>query len=83
MARASLRWLVLPLAGLLAVGIAWSEYRALRAIDLDDPFSSRGAVQAWLPWGGWAGLRLAGTMESFWRLDPAAAEDVLSWQLLR
>ncbi len=83
MVRVGFRWLVLPLVGLLATAIAWSEFRALRAVDPADPLSSRGSVQASQPWSGWAGLRLARLAESFWRLDPPGAEAMFSWHLSR
>lgn len=75
--------LVLPLAGLLALGIAWTEYRGLRAVDLAQPGSTLHELRARQPWSGLAGGVLADSLQHTWRLDPAGAEAVFAWQLER
>lgn len=81
MAFGSLRWLILPLAGVLSLIVAWSEYAALRTIELQSPVFAPESVG--LLWGGWSGLQRARAMETGWRQDPAAAENVLIRQLQR
>ncbi len=76
-------WLLLALAGLVALGIVFSEYRALGALDFDDDGAIQGELQVALPWGGFAGRRLAAAAEDHWRRYPEAAENFLAWQLQR
>ncbi|AHE99980.1 tetratricopeptide repeat protein [Thioalkalivibrio paradoxus] len=77
----AMRGLVLPLAGLLAAGIAWAEYRGLRSVDPQQPAQSLAAVQANVPWGGLAGRQLAASLEPHWRRDPPAVDEALAWHL--
>ncbi|AGA33056.1 hypothetical protein TVNIR_1385 [Thioalkalivibrio nitratireducens DSM 14787] len=79
----ALRGLVLPLAGLLAAGIAWAEYRGLRSVDPQQPAQSLTALQASVPWGGLAGRQLAASLEPQWRRDPPAVAGALAWHLQR
>jgi hypothetical protein len=81
--RVPRRWLLVAIAGLMALGIAFSEYRALGILDLDPDGASQGELQVPLPWGGLAGRRLAAAVEDHWRRYPEAAEDFLAWQLQR
>jgi hypothetical protein len=75
--------LVLPLAGLLALGIAWTEYRSLRALDLAQPGPALQELRSQQPWSGWAGGVLADSLQHTWRFDPAGAEEAFAWQLER
>jgi hypothetical protein len=81
--RVPRRWLLLVIAGLIAVGIAFAEYRALGILAFDEDGASQGELQVALPWGGLAGRRMAAAVESHWRRYPEAAEDFLAWQLQR
>jgi hypothetical protein len=75
--------LVLPIAGLLALGIAWTEYRTLRTLNLAQAGPALQDLRSALPWGGYTGGALAASLQQTWRLDPAAAEAVFAWQLQR
>jgi hypothetical protein len=75
--------LVLPLAGLLALGVAWTEYSTLRALNLAQPGSALQELSSRQPWSGFAGGALADSLQHTWRLDPAGAEAVFAWQLER
>jgi len=81
--RVPRRWLLLAIAGLIALGIAFSEYRALGILAFDADGASQGELQVALPWGGLAGRRLAAAVEDHWRRYPEAADDFLAWQLQR
>lgn len=74
-------WLVLLLAALAALAIAWVEYRGLRAIDVGQPRVGLDQVRSQVPWGGYAGGVLADSLQYSWRVDPAAAEDAFAWHL--
>lgn len=75
--------LILALAGLVAVGIVLSEYRALANLDPDRVMRGDGDLQRALPWGGLAGRQMAAALESGWRARPAEAEAFLAKQLQR
>jgi len=75
------RWLLLGVAGLVAVAIAGLEYRALGAVERDREATAM--PQVGLPWGGFAGRRLSAMVEANWRQNPEVAEAFLAWQLQR
>ena len=81
--RVPRRWLLLAIASLIALGIVFSEYCALGALDFDDDGASANELEVALPWGGLAGRRLAAAVEDHWRRYPEAAEGFLAWQLQR
>jgi len=82
--RVSPRWLLVAVAGVVALGVAFFEYRALGALDLDFPVAlDQGDPRVELRWGGLAGRRLSAIAEANWRQDPETAESFIAWHLQR
>ncbi len=82
--RISARWWPVAAAGVVALGVAFFEYRALGAIDPGFPIAGEPRdPQVRLPWGGLAGRSLSGIAEANWRQDPETAEALIAWQLQR
>ena len=79
----ALRWLVIPLAGMAAFWIAWTEYHTLRSLGWERFEPSLSELQVRHPWGGLSGQALAAATDEVLGLEPEAAEAVLSWQLRR
>jgi len=79
----ALRWLLIPLAGTAALGIAWTEYHTLRSLNWDQLESSRSELEARQPWGGLSGRSLAAATDDALGLEPETAEAVLAWHLQR
>lgn len=75
--------LLLGIPLLLALGVAASEYRALRTAGDLQPFEHLDRLAATQPWGGLSAREAARELEVRWRLDPAAAASALDWQLTR
>ena len=78
-----LRWLVLPLAGVAALGVALVEYQTLRSLQWERPAETLSELVVRQPWGGLSGQALASTLDDTLGLEPDAAESVLAWQLQR
>lgn len=78
-----LRWLVLPLAGVAALGVALMEYQTLRSLQWERPTESLSELVERQPWGGLSGQALASALDDTLGLEPDAAEAVLAWQLQR
>jgi len=82
--RVSPRWLLVAVAGLVALGIAFFEYRALGALDPDFPVAdAQSDPRVGLPWGGLAGRSLSALAEANWRQNPGTAESFIAWHLQR
>jgi hypothetical protein len=79
----ALRWLLIPLAGAAALGIAWTEHQTLRSLDWSALETSLSRLEARQPWGGLSGRALAAAPDETLGLEPEAAEAVLAWQLQR
>ncbi len=82
--RISTRWRFVAAAGVVALGIAFYEYRALGAIDPGFPIAGEPSdPPVRLPWGGLAGRSLSAIAEVNWRQDPETAEAFIAWHLQR
>ncbi|TVP83499.1 hypothetical protein [Thioalkalivibrio sp.] len=83
MAGFVLRWLLIPLAGVAALWIVWTEHQTLRSLDWSELEASLSRLEARQPWGGLSGRALAAAPEETLGLEPEAAEAVIAWQLQR